>query len=264
MICSPPSLDNVLPVTVVAHVLGFLSLQDAANATATSRKMRHEIPATDHDGPSTSNMIFISTVQAMTKPSVPTVFRNVRTIAFFGQGVFLAKDPAFAVFLVPFLGRFPHLEVVKFNDLLKARVAIYLELPTNQGEDYDCELLGNPIERVVSTICDGYVSGHLAETVKMEGLICPWRHHPNEEWCSLCHKVASTFPLKQLVCQLLTTDMDGATSQEKKNGLGLTFHQGPSLVVNNERPLLDGWMLEVIHDRIPQLATSTTASNDDG
>jgi hypothetical protein len=110
--------------------LGFLSLQDAANASATSRKMRYEIPPTHHAG---RESIITIGMQAMKAPSIPNIFKNVRTISLFQQGASLSRDPVFAIILVPFLSRFPHLELVKFDDFLKASILIFL-LMTREKE----------------------------------------------------------------------------------------------------------------------------------
>jgi hypothetical protein len=190
------------PDVVPCAVLPFLSAADAANFTITNRHFcRHEIRS-----PVLSRItkLMISNVNQM-DPNLGERFPSVRIISFGDAALPSELDHTcilqhdFIGRLIPFLGTFPSLVCVNFDECWKILLAILLQLPREDGREFNLIETGQPVASLVFVLCDAYASGALPASVRLEKTFCPFPHNGAGELCALCRRVVATFPVEHLI-----------------------------------------------------------------
>ena len=227
------TLDGI-HMDALAKVLSFLDLTEVVQVTAINRKFRFEV------APYQKKIKVSSVDQIKEGASIAKIFPNLREIIFSKYKGMLHETPGFVSHIVPFLTKFSNLEEASFHDAAKSRLVVLLQIPEEKDGEFDFIRAATPIIRLVYTIADGYRSGDLPETLKINDLFCPVAH-PADSPCPLCVEVFDSFPIKHLIVCKTWAEIANGTAH-------VAFDQGPSLL-SNERTL-EEWMLNVMGSRL--------------
>ena len=204
---------------VISNIISFLELTDIVHATAINRKFRFEVAG--HQ----PKITIASFHQVKQGASISKTFPNLAEIEFEMYGGSLLHTPGFASHIVPFLAQFPKLTNASFLDVPVSRLGITLQMPEEEGEEFDPVEAAIPIIILYYKIADGYSFGDIPDTLKINELFCPVLH-PSESPCPLCNKALETFSMEHLLLYPKTAF----------KGFVVTFDQGPSLLLK-KRPL---------------------------